>query len=450
MGVFLKMPVQGMLMETLTTPVTHKLKIMTRSVHVKSGMAMVLMMFIVLLLMVSGIGLLSIGYQSRIFAIRTSQNLACRVCADAGLQKAIDALNTDLIEGTLNDSDLPVSIGETLPGAEGAFSYRIVKNDDGNYIAESVGARAEFRRTIVALLTRQQKALFDFGVLSKKACLLAPGMTAGAYDSQNPSATGLKAQLGTIDTSPSSIVTKPGTIIDGDLFCGVGGDPSKVIINGGTLTGSRFALTNTPQIAQPTVPAFLAVTGKNLSAKGSTITVTPASSGIYGTLSLDSTGKPGKLVVSGGTVTLAVTDFFSLGTNAEIVVDDGSTLLLYVGCNISSANGASISYAGASKDPTHIQIYDTSTGPTASVWALKAKNDWVGVIYAPNSFVTIAASGDIYGAIVGDNVNIKSSSKFWYDVNLKRSANLALNSAAFFTVKHWSESTTGYVPDWAQ
>ena len=421
---------------------------MKSAIRREKGAAIVLMMFIVTLLMISGMGLLGMGYQSRLFAVRTSQNMACRVCTDAGLQKAIDAMNTKLTGGTLNDSDLPVSIGETLPAAEGAFSYRVIKNAEGNYVAEAVGARGDFRRTIVALLDREKKSCFDYGVLVKNGCTFAPGLSASAYDSQNPDATGLKTKIGTIGTAIPSVVTKPGTTIDGDLFCGVGGDPSQVISNDGTITGTEYALTDAPEIVQPKIPATLPVLGTNIVIKGSTVSVTPASSGVYSRLDIDSTGTPGKLIVSGGTVTLAVKDFFGLGSGAEIIVQEGSTLIMYVDCGISSMNGASITYNGSPNDPTHIQIYGTSTTPVT--WAIKAKNDWTGVIYAPNASIEMMAGGNVYGAIMAESTNFKSGNHYYYDVNLQRTQNTALTRPGQYIVKRWAESSTGYVPDWAQ
>ncbi|MFH1372119.1 MAG: hypothetical protein ABII09_12655 [Planctomycetota bacterium] len=103
----------------------------------RKGAALVLVMFIVTLLMIAGMGLMYMGQQVRVLAVRVSQDTASRICADAGLEKAISAMNAQLAAGTLDDDDLPVSIGETLPAAEGAFSYRITKNADGEYVAVS-------------------------------------------------------------------------------------------------------------------------------------------------------------------------------------------------------------------------------------------------------------------------------------------------------------------------
>ena len=195
-----------------------------------AGSALILVMFIVSLLMIAGIGLLFMGEQARVYAVRTSQDTASRICADAGLEKAISVINAQFAAGTLNDNDLPTSIGETLPASEGAFSYKITKNAAGEYVAVSVGARGDFRRTIVATLNRKTKSYFNYGVMSLGACNFPPNSSARAYDSQDPSATGLKVELGTLSTAmTATVVTKPGSVIEGNLFCGVGGDPSATL-----------------------------------------------------------------------------------------------------------------------------------------------------------------------------------------------------------------------------
>ncbi len=411
----------------------------------KRGSALVIVMFVVMLLMVSGIGLLYISEQGRIFAIRTSEDMASRVCADAGVEMAVSEMNKRANSGSLKDSDLPRSIGETLPDMIGAFSYKVEKHDS-NYFVYSVGARGDFRRTIEASL--RKKSCFEYGILSKSSCYLPPNTTASAYDSQNAGATGLKIQMGTLSTAPTpTVVTKPGCVVNGDLFCGVGGDPSATISVDGTLTGKTYALTEEPEIYTPKIP--LGLTAKpDLHTYGKTITFTDANSGIYGTISIDNgSGNYGKLVISGN-VTLAVTNFMFLGEGAEIYVNEGSTLIMYLASNFITENSSSITYGGAVPDPSHIQIYGTRTG-TPQIWTLKAKTSLCGVIYAPNANINLQAGKNMYGAIVGNSVNIdvQTGFSFYFDVNLLRATNLALGGG--FRTNRWKETVSNGTSEWA-
>ncbi|MFH1372118.1 MAG: hypothetical protein ABII09_12650 [Planctomycetota bacterium] len=300
----------------------------------------------------------------------------------------------------------------------------------------------------MAALYRKRKPYFDYGLLVKDSFDVLPSMTMSAYDSKDPSATDLRFESGTLNTASSSVNIRVGTVVNGDLFCGVGGDPSSAIKVAGTLNGKTYALTEEPEGVEPAIPASLPNKGKNISVKGGTITITPADSGVYSTINIDTAeNKPGKLIVDGGTVTLGVKESMSLSNNAEIVVKEGSTLIIYVGGNVSSGTSASISYAGTVKDPTHIQIYGTSKGSKS--WDINAKNDFVGVIYAPNANLKVHAEGNIYGAVMADKAVFLSITGYYYDVNLQRATNIALSGPGSYVTKRWSESTVGEVPDWA-
>jgi len=412
--------------------------------HKRNGGALIIVMFIVMLFLIAGTGLLSLSEKGRLIAIRSSQDMASRICADAGIEAAVGEMNTRLANGTLDDSDLPMSVGETLPATEGAFSYKVDKVD-GNYVAVSIGARGNFQRIIQAKIRR--KSCFEYGVVARGQLNFPPNSTAKAYDSQNASAAGLEIQMGTLSTT-SLVVTKPGSSVIGDLFVGVGGNPASTISVGGTLTGTKYALTEAPEIYQPAIPAGLPAK-PDLHTNGTTVTVTPANSGVYANFCVDNGGgNIGKLVISGGTVTMAVTNFMKLDNSAEIVVNVDSTLLLYVACNISSMAGASISYDGSPMDPSHIQIYGTGTG-SPQTWAIKAKNAWTGVIYAPNANISMQAGQNFYGAIFGNYVglDIQSGYSFNYDVNLQRATNIVLGGD--FVTKRWSESSSEGIPGWA-
>jgi hypothetical protein len=157
--------------------------------------------------------------------------------------------------------------------------------------------------------------------------------------------------------------------------------------------------------------------GTGITAKGATVTVTPADSGTYTDIALKATGDPGILVVDGGDVELHVTGNIDLGNSCEIIVKDGSTLKLYVDGNIACDNGSSIGTEDASKNAKTLMLY--STGEGLQDFDLKAKNEWVGVIYAPNADVTLYAGGDLYGASIANNFELKSGGNYHYDRALK-------------------------------
>jgi hypothetical protein len=67
----------------------------------------------------------------------------------------------------------------------------------------------------------------------------------------------------------------------------------------------------------------------------------------------------------------------------------------------------------STEDPTNLQIY--MTGGSA---VLTASVDWYGLLYAPNTIVTVNGTGDIYGAIVGQEVEVAGTSDIHFDTSL--------------------------------
>ncbi len=412
---------------------------------IRKGSALIVVMFVITLLLTAGVGILYLSEQGRLLSVRSSQDMTSRICADAGIEMAIAQMNAELKAGTFNDSDLPQSIGETLPNMAGAFSY-MVEKVDSNYIAISVGARGNFRRTIQASL--RKKSAFEYGLLSKNAINLAPGMDAGAYDSANPGATGLEIDIGTTTNSATAaLVTKPGSVIQGNLFCVAPADCGAVISNGGTLTGEIYQMPDAPEFYSPVPPAGLPLK-PDFHTNGATIVMTPANSGVYNVFSVDNGGgKIGKLVIGSGTVILSVRNFMDMGNGAEIDVNAGAYLIMYVACNFYTGNGSSINYLGSVPDPSHIQLY--GTGTTETIWALKAKNEWCAVVYAPYAQISLQSGRNMFGAFIARTMQISIADpyKLLYDVNLQRATNLAVSGD--FMTNRWKETVSADVPEWA-
>jgi hypothetical protein len=410
----------------------------------KKGFVVVMVLITMMLLIATGVAILNLGFKARLMSARVCSDICAKSAVDASVAKALSHINQEFSAGTLNDYALPQADNVPLAYCNATLSYDIIKNENGDYVIRATGFSGPVRKTAGAVLESQRRSPFCHGVLAYHAVNIAPGMTCTAYDSQDPTAAGLKIQMGTLSTeATATVVTKPGSVVEGDLFCGVGGDPSYTISVGGTLSGETYALAEEPEIIQPEIPDELPVFGGTLETNGSTVTLTPADSGVYDRMCINKGGgKIGTFVIDGGTVTLGVTDFMKFDNNCEIVVKDGSTLVMYVACNISAMNGSGITYEGSSIDPTHIQIYGTGTGEP-QILALKAKSTWTGIVYAPNANISLTAGEDVYGAIVANSaiLDVQEGFALRYDVNLQRADNIALSGGGGggFAVKRWSE-----------
>ncbi|MBN2020914.1 MAG: hypothetical protein JW749_11910 [Sedimentisphaerales bacterium] len=430
-----------------------KKRALAYSLRRRNGAAVVLVMLIVTVLTIAGMALLFMSYQSALSAVRIAQETACRVCTDAGLKMGLNIFNKQVSDGTLNDYSLPMSVGETLPGSQGVFSYKIIKTG-GEYSAVSVGACGGFRRIITATLQTQMDTIIDYGLFSKGQLTFEQNILVSGYDSRDPFATNCTFDIGTTGTDWSLVPICTGTVVNANAFCGVGGVPNDVIPVTGTLNGTKYALTSEPEFVIPTMPS-LSVKNTTQYVISSKTTFTPANSGKYNQLLISPNQE---LVISGGTVTIGITNinncgFLQLESGAKITVQEGSTLILYLDGNLYGYDNITMKYAGSTIDPSHIQIYGTAAQATG--WqqiALQSQSTLTAMIYAPYGHVTATSTAGIYGAIAASTINIGTGSKFYFDVALRDNPNIALqsnSSSSGYTVKRWSETTTGEIPDWA-
>lgn len=416
----------------------------------RHGSAIAMAMIAVMILLAMGVGLLSLGVNGRIFSTRHGSKIKARCAADSGLAKALIDLNGELrtnpanVDAAIGQAQLPGNVSlpsatdETLLYCDATFSYRVITTsawaalETQGLTVESIGKCGN--STVKVYAFAGLKGLFDSAILVQDRISLMPKTLVTAYNSEDPTDTDFKLQIGTTSTEPDRIPLGPGTVVDGDMFVGVGGDPETVIGAGGTVNGDKHALDE--ELDFPVIdPPALANWGTSLTAEGQTVTLTPPTSGVYTEISLSQTGgNPGVLEIDGGNVVLHITGNVDLGNGCEVVVRPGSSLILYVDGDISADSSVGFNnQAGSVRD---FQLYGVGTGD--QVFNLKAKSSVFGTIYAPNADITIYPNADMHGAIVGKSVTFKSGSTFYYDEALRDNVS-AYDPGARFIVRRWRE-----------
>ena len=416
----------------------------------RRGFAVPLAVVVAVLLLAIGVGLLSLGLNSRIYSTRTAQEIQARCAADSGLTKALFELNAKLetnpaeINAAMKETQsasiasLSQTSGVELPHCDASFSYNTTSAGvfatvgvEGLTI-ESIGTCGSATAKVYALAGL--KGLFESAILVRDRISLMPNTLVKGYNSADPTDTDFKLQIGTTSTLADRIPLGPGTVVDGDVFVGVGGNPKTIIGAGGTITGSKYALDTEPDL--PTItPPSLPTTDTALSATGQTITLGPAGSGTYTGISLSQGGGlPGVLEIQGGDVVLYITGNIDLGKGCEVIVRPGSSLTLYIDGDVSADN--SVGFNNQAGNVRDFQLYATGTGP--QVFNLKAKSSIFGTVYAPNVDITLYPSAEMHGAIVGRSVTFKSGSVFYYDEALRDNVS-ACDEGARFVVKRWRE-----------
>ncbi len=395
----------------------------------RRSMALAASLLLVVILLVIGIGLLGLGWNTRISAVKDSAGIVARAASDAGLTKAIYEMNEKLKLKPWNDSTLPKTIDHVLPNCEAIFSYDTIIDANGVYSIESTGDCGRGTKKIGCTL--RLRGLFEHAILARDKISLMPNTLVTGYNSSDSSITDVEAPIGTLSIADNSILLGPGTVVEGDVYVGVGGDPDSVV-GSGTTTGEKLAFTKEPFFPVITPPALPSM--GNLTAKGKTIKIGPADSGEYGTINLSKqAAKSGVLEIDGGDVTLYVTGDIDMAQDCEINLMGSSTLTLYIDGDIDCDNNSGIS--NATGCPGNFRLYATGTG--LQTFDIKAKSDVLGAIYAPNADVTIYAAGDFYGAVITNTFDLKSSSVVNYDEDLK---SVTVNDiGVFFVMDRWWE-----------
>lgn len=393
------------------------------------GFALATMLCTVVILLIIGMGILSVGLQSRGFAVRSSSDIVARCAADAGVTKAVFEMNEKLKVIPWNEGSLPEANSETLPNSDAIYSYAVSGDLTNGYNVKSKGQYGLRGKTIGCSLSLV--GLFESAIFTKQTLILKAGTLVDGYNSGDPWDTNIEVHVGTKSTLPDSVVLNPGVVVKGNVAVGVGGNVGTVIKDLGASTYRKYSMLLDVKLPLVTVPE-LVDTGSDIKVQGATITVGPADNGQYGEIELKKTSNPGILEVTGGDVVLYITGDISLGQSCEIVIKDGSTLALYLDGDMTADNNSGINNEGA---PTSFKLFGTSTEDQSLT--LKAKSESLGAIYAPNATVTIMADGDIYGAITAKSVELKSGGNFYYDKALREVG--TEDDAVRFVINQWRE-----------
>jgi len=448
----------------------------------KPGSVMALVLFAVILLLLSGMGVLSLGQNTRIFSIRTAAEIVARSAADDGITKALWQLNFDIENDSFNPNALPYENDMELPNCNGAtYSYVIVKaislysstglsgDQDlidfvgwafpvaptaGEYVVRSIGRYNGAEKIIYAII--RVRGCGDSCVIVRDTMELKAATTVDGRDSRDASVDGT-AEVGTISIEENKVTLFPGSYIDGNVQVGVGGDPELVVKDqGATVTGMMYPLPEEPQfpyiyppVASVSPPFAYYDTPISIKKKDDpNLYFYTNMSGRYTQIDLDNNNRTEKLIIkSGNNVVLHLTSIgtgaakasIALGVGCEIIIEDGATLNLYVDGDILSGNSSGFNNLGT---PPQLKIWGTWTETTRSddycqQWDLRAKSDYFGQVYAPAANMTVNNRGTIYGSFTAYEFTMMNGGYLYYDAALRDVK--TSDEGAHFVLKRWYE-----------
>jgi hypothetical protein len=388
------------------------MKKLFRSRH--NGFAIPLAMVAIMLLLVLGTSLLTLGANARIFSLINNSEIAAQCAADAGLTKALYDMNAKLSTSPWNDSTLPSASDVSLPASDLTFSYNITKNASGIYTIESTGNSGSMIKTV-------------YGPLAINGPQYAILVANSLYMKNNGVITG---SCVTLSTASGAFDVKKGTVI-GDAYVGVGGNPANINC---TVQGRKSALTSPIPLDDVSVPSAAQTAGPNtnwntpsnatLGTPGATTYVRYSNVAINGTL-----------YISGDVVMYVDGNLSSIGSG--INVNHNSSLKLFIGGNF-GPGGNGVDLASTDNDPSVLRIY--GVGTTSQEFTLGKNNATIAAsIYAPKADVTIGKNNATYtGQIIANSFSCKNNADVGYDPRVAKNYGQS-DPLAKFVVKGWHE-----------
>jgi hypothetical protein len=400
----------------------------------QGGFTLAMVLFVVVLLLIIGVGVLSVGAQRRLGGVRTCSEISARAAADAGLTQGLFAMNQMLEAKTWNDSSLPYATGASVPFADATFSYYVKKispadSNDDIYTIESIGSSSHASKRIKSTL--EMKGLFEYAIYVAENLTLKSGTTITAY---NQDADDPPLQIGTNSTESGAVTCKTGVTIDGDIIIGPGGDPDVVINNTteASITGDAYPSLIKNKIPNINVPQALL----DMASSGSiTGTATLSSAAKYDSINLlGASNDPNKVdkVTVDSNIKIYVTGDLRLGNGDKVEILPDASLTVFLGGNLYVDNSGAIN--NLTQDPKKLKIYGLDTCTNID---FKNSGIFYGAIYAPQADIHLYNGFSVYGAIVGNSFTQDVNANFYYDMDLREIAPHEIG--VHMVIKRWCE-----------
>ena len=400
-----------------------------------------------LCLAILGIGMLQMGFGSRINSAISVSRINAREAADAGLRYALHSMNQAFPGG----GPFPLTGSGTLNNSNASYTYQISQwqnspmrgNYYSHYLIESIGTTDRQSRKVCAITGIRN--FFDYGLIVTESLITKESSIIDGYDSRlgaygvNGNSGGL-VRVGTTSLVPppqGGITLNRNVVITGDVLVAIGGSVDELIVDHGATTGPRYNMQDPFVFEKITPPTNYDI-----------VLPTPISdaNSILGTIGTTTYVKcPSVNIPTGGVlnifgqVYLYVTGNLNLNNGAQIRVNGTplvpstwSSAMIYLDGDLGAGNSNGIN--NMTEKPFNFQLFGTGTG--TQKWVIFNSGAFYGTYYAPNADIEIKSSGDIYGSVSGKSYNMKNAGNLHYDIDL---SNLIKYDYGFRIDRWWEE-----------
>lgn len=418
---------------------------MTAQSNREKGVVLIIAILVTFMMLILAIPFLTkLSGQYRITE-KSFRQLAAFNLAEAGVERAVWELNYGTISNWEGDNDqrtLTISSLQASGGNEvGDIVINVTDFNGDNPVIQStgrvphVGSTYVEKQLYVVLADSGEASVFNYGVFGDEGVTLDSNAKIDSYDSRDGLYGGdnisWDGHTATNATHAGSIYIRSNGKIYGDALSGPGSDPETAIImnSNAMIFGEKKALPSEKDLPIVSSPMGLASRGSYY--LGSNNQATISESGEYSSFRLNSNAD----VVIQGNITMYVSGEFSMRSNTQLIISEGSSLTLYLGGTFEQNSNTKIT--NISKDPTKVQVYGTDSFESEMVW--ESNSDFYGAVYVPEADVEFNSNADFYGSIISKFLHMDSNGKIHYDLALGDIETAVSGESSSYSVKSWQE-----------
>lgn len=436
-------------------------------------MVLPLVISIALILAILGMGMIHLGYGSRLISILTNADISARAAADGGLTEALFRLNQALpFGGPFDESWLPfASEDSSLSYSNAHYNYDITESPTPHpstnrrfWYINSRGRSGRGGKSVHAT-TSIYTAWFGIGVQRTVTIHSSPSNPVSFYP--YPAGSGIGGRIRTNLGTHNAVWVGPNSDINGEILVAPNAEPTAVHVGPGSSVTSIGEAPDRLSFPDATLPVDVPLwtertqlTLDNFVNVNDELTLDPITRATIGTAGTDQAYiyedfdifKVGgaetvwtEVSIQGNVILYAVNPM-DIMEGCKLVVESGSTLELYLGGGLRAHNGSEIANENGPliipvdlPGTMALQIYGM---PTCDYIVLQNSGDMWGVVYAPSADLTVDSSAAFYGSFIGGSLDMKNCAGFYYDTRLW---DLQDQGPAYFAIERWWEEAGSLV-----
>ncbi|TKJ38200.1 MAG: hypothetical protein CEE38_05425 [Planctomycetes bacterium B3_Pla] len=433
-----------------------------KSKKFRRGSILAFVVVIGLCLALLGMGMLQMGFGSRLNSHISVSVITAREAADAGIAKALYSMNA-----AFPTPDWAPTGSGTLPNSNASYSYEITVPPYAeprgayfdHYEIKSIGTSDRDQRIIYTVTGIRN--FLDYGLIVTNTIDLKSDTLLDGYDTrlgpytEFPDTTNSHAyiRIGTTSIAENAIWLHQDTWITGDVLTGIGGDVYEVIQEtptGGSITGPWYSLPEPWSFDPIIIPDAVYIPsgsiGNSTPWDGTGSYRVPAVvTGEKQYFQFDNIDVPtGQSLIFLGPVDIIITGNLELDNAATLYVGEPfpdlehpayplSSLTIYLYGDLLVRNGGNIN--NLSRIPLNFQLY--GVGPPYQDWDIYNSGDYYGIYYGPNANIRTYATAEFYGSISGHDFLLFNGGQLHYDRAL---ADLTAYDTGFGIDSWWEQS----------